>query len=85
MEEQEAKYSRTQFEGFTHRFIVKFETSESSHNLDIYSDSSSYITLEEFVNKKKSKNVISFEIIHRASKEQDEIASQLIDETLKDL
>ena len=81
----ETKYSRTKFEGFTHRFIVQFETGlQYPSNIDIYSNSDSYQKLDDFVNEKKSKNVQSFKIIHRASKEQDELASQLIDESLKD-
>ena len=81
----ETKYSRTQFEGFTHRFIVQFETElQYPSNIDIYSNSDSYQKLDDFVNEKKSKNVKSFKIIHRASKEQDEAASRLIEESLKD-
>ena len=81
----EAKYSRNQFEGFTHRFIVQFETElQYPSNIDIYSNSDSFLKLEDFVNEKKSKNVKSFRIIHRSSKEQDEAASQLIEESLKD-
>lgn len=80
----ETKYSRTKFDGFTHRFIVQFETGLQSLNIDIYSNSDSYQKLDDFVNEKKSKNGQSFKIIHRASKEQDELASQLIDESLKD-
>ena len=79
----ETKYSRTQFEGFTHRFIVQFETElQYPSNINIYSNSDSYQSLDDFINEKKSKNVKSFIIIHRASREQDEIASMLIQESL---
>ena len=82
----ETKYSKKEFDGFTHRFIVQFETGKSYFsNLDIYSNSNSYEELEKFINEKKNDKVISFKIIHRASKKQDERTSKLLDETLKDI
>ena len=79
----ERKYSKTKFEGFSHRFKVQFETGEPHFsNLDIYSNSNSYQELEDFINNKKSKKVLSFKIVHKASKEQDEMSAKLIDETL---
>ena len=84
----ELKYSKTEFEGYTHRFIVKLSidnywTNDSS--ITIYSNSQSYQKLEGFINEKKSEKVISFIIEYRASKEQDEMANQLINETLNQL
>jgi hypothetical protein len=80
----EIKYSKTQFEGYTHRFKIQFEIGEPYFsNLDVYSNSDSYQKMEDFINEKKTDKVISFKIVHRASKEQDEMASKLIDETLK--
>lgn len=77
----ETKYSKEQFDGFTHRFIVAFITDEPhTSNLTLYSNSDSYQKLEDFVNEKKSEKVKSFQIIHRASKEQDEAAAEFIDE-----
>jgi hypothetical protein len=82
----ETKYSKTEFEGFTHRFIVQLQTGEPyDSNIDIYSNSDSYQKLEYFINEKKSDKVMAFKIIHRASKEQDEMSSKLIDETLKNI
>jgi len=81
----EIKYSKEQFEGFTHRFIVKFKVDEdwrNDVNIHIYSNSDSYQKLEEFLNARKSDKVLSFKIEHRASKEQDEMASKFIDEIL---
>lgn len=79
------KYSRQEFEGYTHRFIVRMKVDNdwrNDTNLNIYSNSDSYEEFEAFVKAKKSEKVISFEIIHRASKEQDEMSSKLIDEVL---
>lgn len=87
----ETKYSKTEFEGFTHRFIVQFESDrfESDQpyrsNLNVYSNSDSYQNLEDFLNKNKSEKVLSFKVIHRTSKEQDEITSKFIEETLNDI
>lgn len=81
----ETKYSRKPFDGFTHRFTVQFITNlEYPSNIDIYSNSDSYQKLDDFVNEKKSKNVKSFSIVNRSTKEYDEACSKLIDETFKD-
>lgn len=74
------KYSRTEFKGHTHRFIVQFETSDPEPtNLHIYSDSGEHKLLEEFINEHKSSKVTAFSIIHRATKEQDEAAAKFIE------
>ena len=82
----ETKYSKEQFEGFTHRFKIQFETGEPHFsNLDIYSNSDSYQKLRDYINEKKSEKVLSFKIVHRASKEQDEMIAKLINETLNNI
>lgn len=81
----ELKYSNKEFDGFTHRFIVKFKIDNdwrNDINLTLYSNSDSYQNLTEFIDKNKSPRVREFEIIYRASKEQDEMSSKLIDEVL---
>ena len=83
----ENKYSKEQFDGFTHRFIVKFKVDKdwrNDTNITLYSNSDSYQKLEDFLNAKKADKVVSFKIEHRASKEQDEISSKFIDEMLAD-
>jgi hypothetical protein len=84
----DAIYSKEQFEGYTHRFIVRLEVDEdwqNAVNVTIYSNSSSYIQLEELIKAKKSSRVVSFVIEHRVSKEQDELNSKFIDEVLNSL
>jgi hypothetical protein len=84
----ETKYSKTEFEGFTHRFIVKMKVDNdwrNDTNVTIYSNSDSYQKLEDFINEKKSDKVVSFFIEHRASKEQDEMSDKFIDEVLGSL
>ena len=81
------KYSKEQFEGFTHRFIVKFKVDEDWRNytnITLYSNSDSYQKLEDFLNDKKTDKVLSFKIEHRASREQDEASSKFLDEMLAD-
>ena len=83
----EVTYSKEKFEGFTHRFIVKMKVDDdwrNDTNITLYSNSSSYQKLEDFINEKKSSKVISFIIEHRASKEQDEMSAKFIDEWLQD-
>lgn len=84
----ETKYSKQEFEGYTHRFIVKFKVDKdwrNDTNLNIYSNSSSYEKLKNFINEKKSDKVIEFGILHRSTKENDDMTSKLIEETLKDI
>ena len=83
----ETKYSKEQFDGFTHRFIVKFKVDEdwrNDTNITLYSNSDSYQKLEGFINAKKTDKVLSFKIEHIASKEQDELTSKLLDDMLAD-
>ena len=81
----ETKYSKEQFEGYTHRFIIKLRVDNdwrNDNNIHIYSNSDSYQKLEDFINEKKSEKVVEFRIEHRTSKEQDELSAKFIDEIL---
>lgn len=81
----EIKYSKKQFDGYTHRFIVRIKVDNDWRNdttINLYSNSDSYQKLEDFINEKKSDKVIGFTIEHRASKEQDEATSKFLDEFL---
>lgn len=71
-------YSKTEFPGYTHRFIVELTTEISTHTLQIYSDSKNYSELDEFIDNNKSEKVVDFRITHRASKEEDEIVKEFI-------
>ena len=79
------KYSRKEFDGYTHKFIVKFSVDEdfrNDRNINIYSNSGSYSKLEEFIDKNKGEKVKSFTITHRATKEDNEENNKMIDEWL---
>ena len=85
---QQPKYSRKEFDGFTHRFIVRVSVDEDWRNdssLTIYSNSESKFELGIFLCKNKSAKVKSFEIVHSTTKEQDEAAAIFIEESLKEL
>lgn len=80
----ETKYSREPFEGYTHRYGVRFEIGEPNfHNIDIYSNSDSYQELDDYINRNKSDKVLRFTIVHRTSKEQDERETEFIHEVLE--
>lgn len=81
----ETKYAKNAFDGYTHRFIVKFCVDDdwrNDCNMDVYSDSDSYDELTNFINLKKTDKVKSFSIEHRASKATDEASAKFIDEWL---
>ena len=82
----ETIYSKQQFDGYTHRFIVTLSVDDdwrNDVNMTIYSNSDSYDELNDFINSKKTEKIVSSVIVHRASKEQDEHASAFIEEVLK--
>ena len=56
-----------------------------SHSMYIYSNSGFFNELDEFIDKNKNDTVLSYEIVHRASKEEDDIKSAFIDEIMGDL
>lgn len=82
----ETKYSRNKFEGYTHRFVVRFNVGDNhGHSIDIYSNSDCYTKLSELINEKKTGRVLSYEIVHCASKETDDLTSNFIDEVMEKL
>ena len=82
----EPKYSRKQFDGYTHRFIVSFSYGKivETSNMNIYSNSSSYMELHNFIEKNKSEKVFLFNIEHRSTKEADERISEFISDIFKE-
>jgi hypothetical protein len=83
-----ARYKLEEFEGYTHRFIVDFKFDggwRDDKKIHIYSDSDSKEELGKFIAANKSDKTKSFEIVHRASKEEDNEISLFIEEFLRDL
>lgn len=84
----EIKYSKKQFEGYTHRFMVLMQVDNDWRNdstITIYSNDGNKDKLEKFINQNKSDKVVGFEIVHISSKEQDELDSKFIDEVLNSI
>lgn len=80
------QYKRTEFKGYTHRFKVEFDTGEEyTSSLDIYTDSEEESDLIKFIEENKTRRVKAFRIIHVATKMQDDLASELIECTIKNL
>lgn len=81
----EIKCSKEEFEGYTHRFVVRLKFDNNYHNntnINLYSNSDSYLKLENFINENKSDRVIAFTIKDRVPKEQDEMSSKFLNESL---
>lgn len=72
----ELKYSKNPFDGYTHRFIVEFKVDDDCRNdtnRTIYSNSSYYTDLIDFIDRRTTPLVRSYRIIHRTTKEQDDV------------
>lgn len=81
----ETKYSKRPFDGYTHRFIVRFSVDDDCSNdtsIEIYTNDGSYDNLKVYIDEHKSQKVTHFEIILRSTKEQDEWASKFIEEVI---
>ena len=84
----EVKYSREVFEGYTHRFTVKFRIRGSIPVLrvmDLYSNSSDPEKLLEMIEKNKTEMVICFKILHCSSKTEDDYLSFFINDFIKNI
>lgn len=81
----EIKYSRERFDGYTTRFMVYIQVDNDwgkDSIITIYSTSDDKQKLIQFISENKSAKVIGFEIVHTASKEDDEADSQFITEVV---
>ena len=81
----EAKYSRNPFDGYTHRFQVRFVVKDQYNytELDIYSNDDDYDKVKNMIEEKKSEKVLSYKISYRATKEQDDANTAFINEVLE--
>ena len=79
-------FSRVKFVGYTHRLLIHFKTAEPDLlPLHLYTNSDNLQGLKDFIEEKKSDKVLSYEIIHQSSKEQDEKTGAFLDKVLKEL
>ena len=80
------KIEKEKFEGYTHRFKIEFITDkEYSSNIDLYSNTGDNNKVKDFIEKYKTKKVLSFKIINISTKQQDDSNSILIDEWIKNI
>lgn len=74
------KYSKERFDGYTHRFIVRFSVDDDYDTLvHIYSNSGSRDELVKSIESKKTDKITAYVIEHVATKEQDDAASDFVD------
>jgi hypothetical protein len=84
------RYSRDSFDGYKLRAKVKLTTTpepplrkprvEDEHFLDVYTDDEDKANVEKILQERKSERVTSLEVIHWATKAQDDASAALIDE-----
>lgn len=82
------KYSRKPFSDYKIRYKVVFDIygSPYNENLDIYSTNEDRNDVEKVIGELVNKvNVRDWEIVHSASKQQDENSAKMIDEFIKEL
>ncbi len=86
MEISEIKeYSQTKFEGYKYRGIFKFNLNNNRfRSIDIYTTDGDYNNVLKVLNKRKKEQVVSIELYHWSSKEQDEIDTAQLSEFLVD-
>ena len=82
------KISKEKFEGYTHRFTVRFRIKGSLAVLrvmDLYSNSGDPKEFSEMIEKNKNELVIFFKILHCSSKVEDDNLSLLVDDVIKNI
>lgn len=79
------KYSRKEFEGYTHRakYQIDVYSQKFQSNVDIYTDNPCRVSTTNLIISKTTDIVEMVELINWTTKEQDDRATQLIEETLK--
>lgn len=76
------RYCRIEFKGYKYRAKVSIQTTDSEHSLDIYTTNPDQYDVEQFLMTRASTEVTSINVIHWATKEQDDLEAEFIDEYL---
>ena len=82
------KYSRGEFEGYKFRTIFRMGIDtdwRKDRNITVYTDNPNKEEIDKVVLSLTTNKVISCTMEHFTTKEQDELTSQFLEETLKDL
>ena len=78
-------YSRKRFENYKLRLIVEItDTDKEEHRIDIYTTQTSVDAAWDDLLDIVTDKVESFRIVHNATKEQDDLISELIEEWLNE-
>lgn len=79
------KYSRQEFEDYKLRVKFEFEMYNGDyHNIDIYTTQEDKNEVYMTVSEKQADSVKCIEIVNVSTKEQDDLTSKFIEETLGD-
>ena len=76
------KYSRSSFDGYLFRVKVLFITTDGEHQLDIYTTDPIQNSVETVLRDRKKEHVKSIKIFHWSTKQQDDNATEMINELL---
>jgi hypothetical protein len=81
------QYSRTEFEGYKFRAKFEFGLQGENHktNVDIYTTNPDKWEVTGIIASKATKKVTSVTLVNFSTKEQDDKAAELINETLLNL
>jgi len=82
------KYSREEFEDYTNRAIFRLGIDTDWRNdrcITIYTNNPNKFEVDKVILSRTTDKVRNFIMEHWSTKEQDEITSQFIEETLKDI
>ena len=81
-------YDEKSFDDYHWRVKIELETEGNmglKYNVDIYTTETDKTKIEEVLRNRVVSNVVKFEIVHWATKEQDDLTSEFVNETLEDL
>lgn len=75
-------YSRESITNYKHRVKVDLHTKTTKHSIELYTTQGNSTLILEDIKSLTTEKVVRFEITHIATREQDDLATTLIDEWL---
>lgn len=79
------KYSRSSFDDYKFRGRVEIKTVDSNHNLDVYTTSSDRAKTEKLLLALANEKVTELKIVCWSTREQDNLANEMLNEWLKEV
>ena len=82
-----ATYSKTAFDTYKFRYKFEFDVLGTNYksNQDVYSTETNKDVVYSVISQRTSEKVLNLELVHIASREQDDLDSQFIDELFNNL